>query len=169
MSISYNHSIAIARSGMAFTTLFALLSVLVIVEGSITQWNTGYNDNSHCSDTWFFTRQFDNGSTACECGSDLGEVIRCDEASGQVKVFEIYCMSYDNDNISLVVGKCYFGSRHTFHNENLSKWYSLPSDPSLLNQRCDSYGRTGQLCGKWVRTTSVFIQSQLCRVCRLQL
>ena len=129
---------------MALTTLFALLSVLVVAEGSITQWNTGYNDTSNCSDTWFFTRQFDNGSTACECGSELGEVIRCDEVSGQVKLFETYCMSYDDDNISLVVGKCYFGSSLY----KPSKRYLLPSDPSLLNQRCDGYGRTGQLCGK---------------------
>ena len=74
-------------------TGFALLSVLVIVEGSTTQWNTGYNDTSTCSNTWFFTRQFDNGSTACECGSDLGEVITCDEASGQVELLESYCMT----------------------------------------------------------------------------
>ena len=66
--------------------VIALLSVLVIVEGSTTtQWqnkqvyhhsmNTSGNDTSNCSNTWFFTRQFDNRSSACECGSDLREVI----------------------------------------------------------------------------------------------
>ena len=72
---------------MALTTLI-LLSVVVMVEGSTTQWNTGYNDSSSCSKTWFFTRQFDNGSTACECGSDLGYAISCDEASGRVELLE---------------------------------------------------------------------------------
>ena len=142
--------------------VIAFLSVLVIVEGSTTtQWknehvnhhsvNTGYNDTSTCSNTWFFTRQFDNGSTACECGSDLGELISCDEASGQVELLENYCMTYDNDNRSLVVGKCYFASSHTFRNGRSyisAERYFLPSDPSLLNQRCNDYGRTGQLCGK---------------------
>ena len=135
---------------MALTT-FALLSVLVIVEGSITQWNTGCNDSSNCSDTWFFTEQFDNGSTACECGSGVGKVISCDEASGQVELLGSYCMTYDSDNISLVVGKCYFGLNVSIHNEKsylLYHRYPLPCDPSLLNQRCDGYGRTGQLCGK---------------------
>ena len=125
------------------------MSVLVVVEGSITQWNTGYNDNSNCSNTWFFTRQFDNGSTACECGSDLGFLIHCDKVSGQVALLETYCMTYDVDNISLVVGKCYFGSSHTFHKGKILR-RNLPSDPSLLNQRCDGYGRTGQLCGKCI-------------------
>ncbi len=66
--------------------VIALLSVLVIVEGSTTtQWqnkqvyhhsmNTSGNDSSNCSNTWFFTRQFDNRSSACKCGSDLREVI----------------------------------------------------------------------------------------------
>ena len=103
--------------------VIALLSVLVIVEGSTTtQWqnkqvyhhsmNTSGNDTLNCSNTWFFTRQFDNGSSACECGSDLGEVISCDEVSGQVELLENYCMTYDVDNISLVVAMCYFASSH---------------------------------------------------------
>ena len=125
-------------------TISVLLSVLVIAEGSTTQWNTRYSNTSTCSNTWFFTRQFDNGSTTCECGSDLGYVIRCDGVSGQVELLKNYCMTYDNDNISLVVEKCYFPSNHS----SGSRWYSLPSDPYLLNQRCDEYGRTGQLCGK---------------------
>ena len=129
-------------------TIFVLLSVLVIVEGSTTQWNTGYNDTSTCSNTWFFTRQFNIGSTTCKCGSDLGHVIRCDEASGQVELLENYCMTYDNDNRSLVVGKCYIASCHTCRYGEYSMRYSLPSDPFLLNQKCDDYGRTGQLCGK---------------------
>ena len=132
---------------MALAT-FALLSMLVIVEGSTTEWNTGYNNSSNCSDTWFFTRQLGNGSTVCECGSNLGGIIRCDGASGQVELLDNYCMTYDSDNISLVVGMCYFVSNHTFYNRELSKQYFLPSDPSLLNQKCDGYGRTGQLCGK---------------------
>ena len=135
---------------MALAT-FALLSVLVIVEGSITQWNTGCNDSSTCSNTWFFTEQFDNGSSACECGSDVGKVISCDEASGQVELLGSYCMTYDNDNKSLVVGKCYFGLNYTINNRKgclLVERHPLPCDPSLLNQRCDGYGRTGQLCGK---------------------
>ena len=129
-------------------TIFLLLSVLVITEGSTTQWNTGYNDTSTCSNTWFFARQFDNGSTACECGSQLGFVKRCDGVSGQVELLKSYCMTYDNDNISLVVGNCYFASNNNLHTGHFSVRYSLPSDPSLLNQRCDEYGRTGQLCGK---------------------
>ena len=105
--------------------------------------NTGYVDteNSTCSKTWFFTKQFTNGSIACECGSDLGLVVSCDRASGQVELLENYCMTYDTHNISLVVGKryMYFAS-----NER----YALPDDPSLLNQKCEHYGRTGQLCGR---------------------
>ena len=124
---------------------FVLLSVLVIVAGSTTQWNISSNDTSTCSNTWFFTRQFDNGSTACECGSELGFVISCDGASGQVELSKNYCMTYDNDNTSLVVGKCYFAIYH--YGDKVSR-YALPSDPSLLNRLCDEYGRTGQLCGK---------------------
>ena len=133
---------------MALAT-FALLNVLNIVEGfSTTQWknhsvNTGNDDtwkNSTCSNTWFFTKRFDNGSIACECGSDLGLTINCDEISGQVVLHENYCMTYGIHNVSLVVGKCNFASKH--HS------YALPVEPFLLNKKCEDYGRTGQLCGK---------------------
>ena len=132
---------------MALAT-FVLLSVLVMIEGSTAQWknhsvNTGYVDtweNSTCSNTWFFTKQFANGSIACECGSDLGLVISCDGASGQVELLEHYCMTYDTRNISLVVGQCYFAYKLTGYYR-----YTLPDDPSLLKQ---DYGRTGQLCGR---------------------
>ena len=47
---------------------------------------------------------------ACECGSNLGPIVRCDVASGQVKLLQHYCMTYDtrNTSTSLVVGQCYF-------------------------------------------------------------
>jgi len=58
--------------GMSPAILAILLSFLVATEGSTIQWKkkTGY-DNSPCSDTWFFPKTLDNGSTACECGSKL--------------------------------------------------------------------------------------------------
>ena len=125
-------------------TAFALLSVLMIVEGI-----TAYDDTSTCSNTWFFTKQLENGSSVCECGDDLGHVVSCDAASGQVELLKNYCMTYDSDNTSLVVGKCYFAYNRTFHNRYLlTERYHLPSDPSLLDEICNDSSRTGQLCGK---------------------
>ena len=138
---------------MSPVTFAIVLSFLVIIEGSATQWRnkqeTGSNDtveNENCPYTWFSTKQLNNGSTVCECGSDLGYVISCDQKSKHVEIFEYYCMTYDSDNVSLIVGECY-SSPKGLHDGKYPR-YDLPRDPSLLDQNCGWYGRTGQLCGK---------------------
>ena len=115
-------------------------------ENYVTDGYYGIMENGSCSNTWFYPKHYDNGSTVCECGSDLGSIIECDKASGQVKLFRYYCMTYDNSNTSLIVGKCYFQcfSACGLH----TQLHNLPSDPSQLEQHCGQYGRTGQLCGK---------------------
>ena len=129
------------------TLAIIVMSFLVATEGNTTQWKkeTGCS-NSTCSDTWFIPKMLDNGSTACECGSDLGYLISCDQLSRHVELFQYYCMTYNNDNVSLVVGRCFSSQRGS----HIGKYprYDLPSDPSLLDNNCRKYGRTGQLCGK---------------------
>ena len=138
---------------MRVVTFAVVLSFLVTVEGSTTQLKNkqviGCNDTEqyeNCSYTWFFPKPLGNGSTVCECGSDLGYIISCDNSSKHVEILEHYCMTYGNDNASLVVGKCFFLPRA--HNTGRYLRYNLPCDPSLLDQNCRQHGRTGQLCGK---------------------
>ena len=138
---------------MHVVTFAVVLSFLVIVEGSTTQLQAkqviGCNDTEqygNCSYTWFSPMPLGNGSSSCECGRSLGLIISCDNSSKHVEILDEYCMTYGNDNVSLVVGECFFSPRA--HHMGKYPRYSLPCDPSLLDQNCRQHGRTGQLCGK---------------------
>ena len=70
--------------------------------------NTSNGDTSTACPTWFYPRTLSNGSTECECGSDLGEIVRCNSTSHVVSLLQCYSMTYNNDKSSLVVGASYY-------------------------------------------------------------
>ena len=95
-----------------------------------------------CPD-WFIPKRTDNGSTVCECGSNIGGIVRCDNTSQTVKVLEGYCMTYSNDNTSLVVGQCLYAGKLRFLNYSGKRYIAN----ALL---CNYFHHDGQLCGKCI-------------------
>ena len=106
-------------------------------------------DNATTCSTWFYPKTLRNGSTGCECGSSLGDHIECNRTSHMVGLLRCYCMTYNIDNSSLVVGAssyvCYPIAPDTCDDAH---HYVIPLDPSSLSLQCKKYNRNGQLCGQ---------------------
>ncbi len=63
--------------------------------------------NTSCVNTWFFPAPDDDHT--CECGSTIGNKVRCDNATKKVDILDCYCMTYSEDDHSTVIGKCVYG------------------------------------------------------------
>ena len=120
--------------------------------------NSSTVDNATTCPTWFYPRTLSNGSTACECGSNLGKTVSCNSTSHAVGLLQCYCMTYSNDKSSLVVGVSYYGCYHTGHSIN-GPHYELPLNSSSLNKHCEVYNRDGQLCGQCRKGFSPLVYS----------
>ena len=94
---------------------------------------------------WLFPIHTENRSTACECGDPVAGAVLCNSETQKVEVHKHYCMTYSSDNTSLVIGKCWYGSKYYYYHENDFFHYSLPLN---ISQVCDHFHRDGQLCGK---------------------
>ena len=99
------------------------------------------NADKTCSASWFVPTIFSNGTTSCECGSDLGGVIECENGSEKVDLLRCYCMTFGVNDSMLVVGSCIYGCSTVRQ--------QIPSNSSKLSDFfCGKYHREGQLCGK---------------------
>ena len=111
--------------------------------------------------TWF--KETETGS--CECGPELGGVIKCDEDTKKVSIRMGYCITYDSSSGELLVGYTnfgYMGGRDRAYNV-------LPTNITTLNDTmCTSNSRKGFLCGECIDTFGVAINSQFneCAKCR---
>ena len=98
-----------------------------------------------CSRPWFYPKNSSNGSTVCECGSPVGYTVQCSTESQQLQVLVCYCMTYNKETASYVVGMCFYAC--FFGNS----YYTIPRWANTTNQNsvvCNRYfHRDGQLCG----------------------
>ena len=98
--------------------------------------------NPSCHGQWTVVKEY-NGSTSCECGSDLSGVLQCDSKSFEVKLLSCYCLSH-SENIT-VVGACLAKC----HSVRGSYFYSVQETDD--EKVCEIHGvdmaRAGQLCG----------------------
>ena len=97
--------------------------------------------------TWFLPVTDDKGNDTCKCGNDLDAIVRCYNITQPVYLHRCYCMSYNQDMNTTVVGNCdYSCEKPTVHK---SPYFSLPSNASKLETTlCQEYHREGQLCGR---------------------
>ena len=99
-----------------------------------------------CSHPWFYLTNSSNGSTVCECGSELGLTVHCSSETQQVEVLICYCMTYNKESASFVVGmciySCFFGNTY----------YPIPNHVNANTTTCSDdrvqFHRDGQLCGE---------------------
>ena len=96
--------------------------------------------------TWF--KEAEDGT--CQCGSNVGGVIKCDEYTETVYIAVGYCMSMENTSDRLLLGYCmtrFYGERY----ENISHYpayNALPRDQQNLSLICKSHNTKGLLCGQ---------------------
>jgi len=102
--------------------------------------------------TWF--KKTETG--LCECGPELGGVIKCDNCTKEVSIVLAYCMTYDNSSGELLVGYTnygYMGGKDRAYNP-------LPKNVAILNDvMCTNISRKGFLCGECMDAAGVAINS----------
>ena len=103
---------------------------------------------------------YNNITGQCECGSDLGRVVRCDEMG--VSVRSGYC---DNITSEQVVGPCLYTCE-----DSLGHYNKINSDniTDLNNGTCGHYYRGDTMCGECIEGYGVPVYFILCRVFRVQ-
>ena len=99
-----------------------------------------------CHGLWTIAKE-DKGNTSCECGSDLGGLVQCDNTSFKLQLLPCYCMTpYEKNPNITVVGACLYqcGYDHGHH------YYSILANDltSLSDFTCSEMDREGQLCGQ---------------------
>ena len=99
-----------------------------------------------CSRPWFYPKNNSNGSAVCECGSPVGYTVQCFPESQQLRVLVCYCMTYNKETASFVVGMCFYACFYG------NTYYTIPMWVNATNQNavmCNGlhFHRDGQLCG----------------------
>ena len=118
----------------------AELSILVLIVIAVVR----AQDHGQCP-TWFRPNGTSNG---CECGSEVGGLIQCNQQTKTVAIQLGFCMTYNNSTGQTLFGFNNFGQ---YSNVTNRFFVPLPSDPLQLNNyTCREYNRKGLLCGKCV-------------------
>ena len=115
----------------------SIFHVVFVYSSSVSASN-----NTTCP-TWFYY----NNET-CECGSQLGWKVHCNQQEMTAEIADGVCATSTEQEGLYYVGFCPL--RHT--KNNTDRLYSeLPSDPDLLNDTmCGPYNRKGLLCGRCI-------------------
>jgi len=75
-----------------------------------------------CSRSWFYPNNSSNGSTVCECGSELEGRVKCNNETKEIQVPLCYCMTYNVQSDLYVVGTCIYACFSTYNMH-----YTIPS------------------------------------------
>ena len=126
------------------TISFLLFSVVNPALSSTTDYNN--NTTTITCPPWFI---FDKATKECQCGSDLGKIIVCDNKYKKVYITACFCMTYD-DIQGTVAGACTTNCFSKSLQKSFRTYYDIPSNLSELNQlMCgDHWNRGGNLCGR---------------------
>ena len=94
---------------------------------------------------WFIPTLQTNGTVTCTCGSEIEDMVRCDQCNLQATLRFGTCMTFDTKTNETFVGDC-----PLFQAENFTlSFIHLPRNLSDLNEfMCDGNNREGQLCGR---------------------
>ena len=103
------------------------------------------SEEDACSSPWFI-RNSTSPDHACQCGSELGGMVRCNDQdhNKEIGIMNCYCMTTD-DQYGILAGPCFFSCLKT----DYKLYYSLPLNTSELNKAmCEKgFERAGRLCG----------------------
>ena len=116
------------------------------------------NYTGACQQLWTLHSNASDGE--CQCGDRLNGVVHCDSDSNHLSLLQCYCMSYNRDFNTTVVGMCnalcdregvFYGSYNVLN---------ASGDATQLNSEiCGPHNREGQLCGRCVNNTGLPVYS----------
>ncbi len=119
---------------IAIATVIAILQVAACSNQTCS--------GASCIQTWYVKRE---GSTSCEPGHDIGDIVRYNKSIDKIFLNSYSCMTF-NDNITYV-GSCPSNSLKTKLKNNLDT--VVPHNVTDLNNAmCSAYNRTGLLCSR---------------------
>ena len=99
--------------------------------------NTAEPLSPSCHGPWTIAESKGN-TTSCQCGSNLGGLVKCDRNSFEVQVLKCYCMThYEKDPNITVVGACLYTCLQP---KGSDYHYEINCEPA-------PDGHVGQLCG----------------------
>ena len=101
---------------------------------------------------WFI---YNETTSKCQCGNDLGGIVKCNDKEGAQEnaIMDCYCMTHD-EKLGTIVGSCFFNCAYHTNvtiKDDVDKLYrQLPLNTSELNEAMCGHKmqRTGHLCGK---------------------
>lgn len=122
---------------LSWTCCLVILAVIV-------HFNLVATSNDSCP-TWFY---YSNTTQQCECGTYLGQKIRCHRYQFKVEISDGVCVTFSGKTSLYYAGHCSLRYRHNRTNRMYSE---LPADPDQLNSlMCNPYNRKGLLCGECI-------------------
>ena len=136
------------KSGIIFFVLF-----LIINNGLSTtnSYNNSANENNYYNSSttcppWFV---YDKTTEQCKCGSDLDEIVNCDDKDKRVYIVSCFCIIHDNI-LGTVAGSCRTNCFINKLNRSFKAYYKLPTNLTELKKAMceDHWNRRGRLCGR---------------------
>ena len=139
-------------------SLSLAVSELTALQSSLQRNSTAIEQTWQCSESWC------NGSLTCseiygdscppgllckdglcECPNQYPHMITCDNAS--LLVHSGFCVTYDEKRRNILVGSCVYSSDTFYIKDGNFSIVSGIFPMSIKNTVCNSYSRTGALCG----------------------
>ena len=106
--------------------------------------------------TWQF---YNTTSNRCECGDDIHEAVFCNETTNDVSILDCYCMTLDQRDGQLKVGKCFIGCEHSMSRHDVV-YNQLPQNKLKLNDwLCRGFNKNGTFCGTCLKGYSQVVYS----------
>ena len=119
-------------------------------ECPISYSQTRNSGNMECSESWCNGSQTCSGTqrdgcppgllckdSLCECPDQYPSIAKCDSA-GLLVIYDGFCWTLDENNETIQLGHCIYNSAP----------FNTMKDPTINNSVCNSYNRTGALCGR---------------------
>jgi len=113
------------------------------------------NDSAHACPLWHHQSPSVPGNdTVCACGNRLRDIVHCDDRFNDLYVLICYCMYFNEEDDSTIVGHCFYTCFYKI------AYFRLPLNGSQLNDaQCGSFNREGELCGRCKENHSLPVYS----------
>ena len=124
--------------------------------------NQKYIDSSNAScPPWF-----EPANDTCRYGESVHGIVKCNETQRQSGILDCYCMTYNEETETVVVGACFYNCVNNALKDAVYR--PMPKTLEKLNHyMCGDFNRDGQLCGECKTNYSppVYSYDLKCRMC----